>query len=57
MISKATFQSGPRWSILTGLTLSSGDLSQSRLHLGIQRVLSHDEDDTGIMFEVTPQPS
>jgi hypothetical protein len=57
MISRATFLRGPRWSVLTGLTLSSGDLSQSRLHLGIQRVLGHDEDDTGIMSGVRLQPS
>jgi hypothetical protein len=36
---------------LTGLTLSSGDLSKRRLDLGVERVSSHDEDDGHVLID------
>ena len=36
---------------LTGLTLSSGNLSKGRLDLGIKRVSGHDEDDRHVLVD------
>lgn len=47
-------QLGPRVSgenKLTGLTLSSSDLSEGRLDLGVKRVSGHDEDDWHVLVD------
>jgi hypothetical protein len=41
----------PQGNLLTGLTLSSGDLSKRRLDLGVERVSSHDEDDRHVLID------